>query len=127
MIDKFDGWKTLLKDLTPAQLEDLKRDFEVEVRTVQREMVPVGEVGTAKDPIVRKMAAEYLRLCRRPDYRRKWMRSLGDEPRSYDDIGEEMRVSRERIRQLYADVAPHDYDEEKQERRTGIGPVRQVG
>jgi hypothetical protein len=127
MIDRFDGWKELLKDLTPAQIEDLKRDFEVEVRTVQREMVPSAEVGTAKDPIVRKMAAEYLRLCRKPDYRRKWFRSLGDEPRSYDSIGEEMRVSRERVRQLYADVAQHDYDMEKQERRMGIGPVRQVG
>jgi hypothetical protein len=125
-------FRDMLESLTPEQLADLGSDFEREtqlaVLKARRETTPKHELGTPKDPAVQRAAAEWFRLMRKPEYRQRWVKALGDEQLSYEDLGERyLKVSRERVRQIYAELCPFDYESERQSRRSGVGAVREVG
>jgi hypothetical protein len=107
----------MLASLDPSQVKDLERDFQLALMKADRDSVPERDLGTPKDPAVRLAAAWAFKFWRDPAFRRHAMRSLADKPLSYDDIGERLvKASRERVRQLYADLCPLDYESEKKMR-----------
>jgi hypothetical protein len=123
--DLKDQMRDLLAHLTPEQMEDLEQDFQLALLKAKREEVPEYERGTPKDPAVQLAAGWAFKFWRSPDFRHQVARSLPDEPLSYEEIGTRLvKVSRERVRQLYADLCPLEYEAEKQDRRT---PVRHLG
>jgi hypothetical protein len=97
-------------DFTPEQLRELRRTL-MEAEFARRE--DRGELGTPGDTAVQKLAADRL----------KELRDMKPLPRvppggfSYRQIGEMYGVSAERVRKIYAKLAPFEYDAERRERR----------
>lgn len=69
--------------------------------------------GSPRDAAVQHYASMYLRLHRDPDFRGVWMRATADQLTTFEALGREAGVSRERARQLYAQLCPQEYELEK--------------
>lgn len=78
----------------------------------------IADEGGPRDTLVQKMAAEYLKLRRRPEHREYLMRVTSDGPSSYEDIGSDLGdFSGQRVLALYKKLCPFEYESEKRARR----------
>lgn len=123
-----DRLREMLSGVDPTLLAEMEEDINLAVLKAKREATPKHEVGTPKDPAVQILASMMLKFMRLPDYRRKLFRDFGgDEQLSYEEIGTLVKVSRERVRQIYSELCPREYELERQDRRSPVGSVRSVG
>lgn len=105
-------------DMEPDALRRLEDELQMTFHRVARQDVPENERGTAKDTAVQRLAAWALKTLRAPDFRQHAWGALGDDPMTYGAIGERIaKVSEERVRQLFADLCPFEYEAQQNARR----------
>ena len=103
----------VIREMDPAEAKVFLAAAEVEVERVKRAGPNDHGEGSPRDAAVQTYASAYLRLHRDPAYRGVWLRRLADAPTTFENLGEEAGVSRERARQLYAQLCPRQYDLER--------------
>ena len=126
MVDRDSSWfEELNRKLSPEELQAFGQQLIMAAETRRMGMgdrTPEHLRNTPRDAAVRMLAGFALKMLRQPDFFQTVVARYGNSlPVSYEEIGKKLGggVSRERIRQMYAEMFPEEYEAGKESRRTG--------
>ena len=112
-----DRLRDMVADLSPDEMELLDTEFQMARIKARRSDTLVVNQGTPKDAAVQLAARWAFEYWRDPNFRRHVQRTLPDQPLTYKEIGEILRVSKERVRMLFKQLVPFLYDIQYKEQR----------
>lgn len=102
----------VVRNMDPIEARLFLEAAEDAVERTRMSLHTHGE-GSPRDAAVQHYAGMYLRLHRDPSFRGVWYRTLQNDTTTFEMLGQEAGVSRERARQLYAQLCPQEYELDK--------------
>lgn len=105
--------EALLSTLRLLPPEEASAFLAEALAATEQDSTPEVWQGRPRDAAVQAYAGAYMHLHRDPELRARWVTALDDKKTTYAQLGAEAGVTRERARQLYAQLRPAEYEEQK--------------